>query len=348
MEDINPVFSIIIPVYNRADFIIETLQSIADQSYNHWECLVIDDFSTDCTSEIVSNFIGLQNGTRFKLFTNQRSKGAQGARNTGLDLSSGSLLVFLDSDDLLAKNCLEKRLKFIEYNQGYQLYCFPTLVFNKIPYDSNYLWNYLNTDVQDLERFLEQDMPWHTTGPVWRKSLLLELKGWDESLLCWQDWDMHIRALMHPGLKYLKATDTVNNIDSFYRLNDCYESIVNHRDNKLHVENKMQLIEKTSTAINLLNNTQIDLAFARLTYRIAQEAVPHFGQLVAKQYLLNVFRKTRLSRLFIFLWVGYLRNLSNQEQNRGFRRIYNLAPRIYASRHLLSKRSTHLKATYLQ
>jgi hypothetical protein len=157
---------------------------------------------------------------------------------------------------------------------------------------------------------------------------------------------VHVRALMHPGLKYLKVEDIVKNVNSFYRLNDSYDSIVNHRDSKLHVANKMQLIEKTSASIHLLDNDQIDLAFARLAYRIAQEAIPHFGYETTRRYLINVFNKIRLSRLFVFLWVGYLQNLFNQEQNKGFSRIYNLAPRLYASRHLLRRSSTHLKATY--
>ncbi|AVR43841.1 glycosyl transferase family 2 [Christiangramia fulva] len=108
----NPLVSIIIPVYNRADLISQSLESVLDQTYENWECIVIDDGSTDGTLDVVKKY-----ATRDARFSSikrptGKPKGAAACRNVGLEHSSGNFIQYLDSDDLLHPEKLEKQMKY--------------------------------------------------------------------------------------------------------------------------------------------------------------------------------------------------------------------------------------------
>ena len=107
---IKPLVSIIIPTYNRAYVIKETLDSVIAQTYSNWECLVIDDGSTDETEILVKEYTNLDN--RFKIYKRPDyiPKGGNGARNYGFRLSKGKYIQFLDSDDLLSKDKLYNQI----------------------------------------------------------------------------------------------------------------------------------------------------------------------------------------------------------------------------------------------
>lgn len=103
------MFTIVIPTYNRARIIKKTLDSVLAQTYPDWECLVVDDFSTDNTKEIVELFC--KKDSRFHYLINENEKGAQGARNTGINHAKGEYVSFLDSDDEWNQEMLEKQIK---------------------------------------------------------------------------------------------------------------------------------------------------------------------------------------------------------------------------------------------
>ena len=103
----NKPVSVIIPVYNGADFIAETLDSVMAQTYSNIEIIVIDDGSEDGTKEVVRDYVnrveegGLYQGKKrsLKLIDNTKKKGAAGARNTGIDEARGDYITFIDGDD---------------------------------------------------------------------------------------------------------------------------------------------------------------------------------------------------------------------------------------------------------
>ncbi len=105
----NPLFSIIIPTYNRAGLIVKTIKSAINQDFKSFEVIVIDDGSTDNTKEL----IGELNYSNLQYFCIENSeRGA--ARNFGATKAKGKFLYFLDSDDLLYPNHLEEAAKFVE------------------------------------------------------------------------------------------------------------------------------------------------------------------------------------------------------------------------------------------
>jgi glycosyltransferase involved in cell wall biosynthesis len=103
--------SIIIPCFNQGQYLEETLQSILSQTYNFWECLIVDDGSTDNTSFIAKEYLLID--SRFKYFKKENG-GLSSSRNYGVKLSSGNFIQFLDSDDLLENTKLEESINIIE------------------------------------------------------------------------------------------------------------------------------------------------------------------------------------------------------------------------------------------
>lgn len=107
-----PLFSVIMPAYNRADVISQALDSLIAQTIDNWECLIVDDGSTDNTMDIVIKYANFD--SRFVPLTNERRKGACGARNTGILHSRGTYISFLDTDDYFLPNALECQKKTFE------------------------------------------------------------------------------------------------------------------------------------------------------------------------------------------------------------------------------------------
>jgi len=106
-EDLNlagtPLISVIIPCYNQGHFLTEAIESVLVQSYPHFELVIIDDGSTDNVEEVAGRYPGVR-------YIRQENSGLAAARNTGLRRSRGDYLIFLDADDRLMPDALERGL----------------------------------------------------------------------------------------------------------------------------------------------------------------------------------------------------------------------------------------------
>lgn len=100
-----PAISVIIPAYNYARYLPAALNSVSEQSYTNWECIVVDDGSTDDTNVVVSDFISKHPGQQFR-YVYIPNAGTSAAKNTGIDLARGRYIQFLDADDLLSREKL--------------------------------------------------------------------------------------------------------------------------------------------------------------------------------------------------------------------------------------------------
>ena len=101
--------SIIMPSYNTASYIGETIQSVLNQTYQSWELIIVDDCSTDNTNEVVLSI----KDDRIKYFRNKNKSGAAVSRNKALREAKGKWIAFLDSDDLWLPEKLEKQISFM-------------------------------------------------------------------------------------------------------------------------------------------------------------------------------------------------------------------------------------------
>ena len=110
----NGLVSVVIPLYNKESYIIETLQSVMNQTYRNIECIIVDDGSTDSSVAVASKFIS-DNELPWILIS-QKNSGQTKARNHGIQLARGEYVAFLDSDDLWPVNKIELQVEAIEKN----------------------------------------------------------------------------------------------------------------------------------------------------------------------------------------------------------------------------------------
>ena len=108
------LISVIVPTFNRASLIRETLDSVLAQTYENWECIVVDDGSTDGTADVVQGYNVKDNRFIFYRRPENISKGASPCRNYGLRQAKGDYIQFLDSDDLLNEKKLEEQLTILQ------------------------------------------------------------------------------------------------------------------------------------------------------------------------------------------------------------------------------------------
>ena len=120
----NPKVSIIIPTYNRSTFIVETIQSIINQTYTNLEIIVVDDFSSDNTIEVICENFGLL--TNLTLIKNASNQGESAAINTGWETTSGNLVAIVSSDDPQDPSWLHKMVIAINSDPGSMFY-YPNL-----------------------------------------------------------------------------------------------------------------------------------------------------------------------------------------------------------------------------
>jgi len=108
------LFSVIIPAYNQAEFIGETIQSVLNQSYSNFEIIIVNDGSTDDSNIICNKYLAMDN--RIQVI-NQRHQGVSAARNRGLEAASCSLVSFVDSDDYVHPDYIKNLYELIvRYN----------------------------------------------------------------------------------------------------------------------------------------------------------------------------------------------------------------------------------------
>ena len=114
IERLSGLVSIIMPSYNTAPYIKETIQSVLNQTYEDWELLIVDDCSTDNTDEVLDEI----HDPRIRIFKNECNSGAAVSRNRALREAKGQWIAYLDSDDLWMPEKLEKQIEFME-SHGY-------------------------------------------------------------------------------------------------------------------------------------------------------------------------------------------------------------------------------------
>lgn len=248
IDSMPPLVSIVIPTYNRAALLAETVASLQAQTYPHWEAWVVDDHSTDGTMTWLQETA--QGDERIQAVVKPAglARGAQASRNLGMARSRGAYVIFLDSDDLLAPTCLAERVRVMEETPTLDFAVFPQLVFHKTPGDSDLLINIFKGE-NDLDRFLMlykgPDAPWINGGVIWRKLFLESNKiVWDEEILSYQDIYFHINTLLaNPNYKKEHCRP-----DNYIRQHDG-ERVGNKLFNTEHLKSHSKLFSKVASSL---------------------------------------------------------------------------------------------------
>jgi glycosyltransferase involved in cell wall biosynthesis len=192
-----PFVSIIIPAYNVAPFIGETLTTVFAQTFTDFEVIIVNDGSPD-TEEFER---ALQPYLDRICYLKQENRGASAARNTGLRAARGDLIAFLDADDLWSPNYLEEQIKFIR-EFDCDLACADAMIFGVSADAGRSYMDSLMGSAPPVGRvnFLElvnADRSLITSGVVVRRELVLEVGLFDEALRNAQDFDLWLRLARH-------------------------------------------------------------------------------------------------------------------------------------------------------
>ncbi|WP_456376368.1 glycosyltransferase family 2 protein [Lutibacter sp.] len=193
-----PLVSIIIPTYNRAHLIGETLDSILAQTYTNWECIVVDDGSTDNTDSLLAAYCAKDKRFQYHHRPSDRPKGANACRNYGFELSKGEYINWFDSDDLFSNNKIEEQINGL-VNSGYDIATCKWGKFNtleKIKIKELFIYKHYQNGLDLLKDYGEQNsfFPSHTF--LLKKEIIFKSGLWNEALKINQDGEFFCRVLI--------------------------------------------------------------------------------------------------------------------------------------------------------
>jgi glycosyltransferase involved in cell wall biosynthesis len=228
-----PLISIIIPCYNDAKYIEQSVNSALNQTYKNIEVIVIDDGSNAETKSILKSI----ESKLTKLIT-QENKGQSTARNVGINLAQGDFILVLDSDDFFEPTFCEKALLIFKGNTNVEI----------VTCNANLLFEYKRNDIYcpiggDLNNFLIRNCALGTS--MFKRDSWEKVKGYDESMRKgFEDWEFFIRILIEGGTcqvipealynyrKKIISTTSKANKNKYKLLNYIYTK---HKD--LYIEN---------------------------------------------------------------------------------------------------------------
>lgn len=193
-----PVVSVIVPSFNYGHFLPETLESVSRQTWEAWECVVVDDGSTDNTSDIA--FAHAQRDERIKC-VRRPNGGLAAARNTGLRAAIGDYVQFLDADDALEPRKLETQVRFLEHERSVGIVYGDVRYFDSVAgerrrglfNDEAWMPEVSGSGDSVLRALLRANIMVVNSALV-RRAVVDEVGWFDETLRSLEDWDYWIRC----------------------------------------------------------------------------------------------------------------------------------------------------------
>jgi glycosyltransferase involved in cell wall biosynthesis len=275
-----PLVSIIIPTYNRAHLIEATLDSVMGQSYSNWECIIVDDGSTDKTNEVIAEYIKLDSRFQYHKRPSNRLKGPNACRNFGFEKSNGDFIHWFDSDDLYYPYALEKYIERFSENVDCviaktEISQLETGIFMKES-------KILSDDV--LRDFFLGNVVYYVCGPMWKRTFLIKQNElFDTTIGRQDDWEFNMRMLINnPKIVYLEEV-----LNKYRKHKDSFNEEVT-KLNKSEIDSHIKARKKI---IKLLNERNINL---NINY---DKHLADFNLKVLKK---SLFNKHKYSNLFLW------------------------------------------------
>jgi len=193
--------SVVVPCFNYGHLLSETLDSVRRQSLSEWECIVVDDGSTDDTGEVGRSYVSRDG--RFAV-VRQDNSGLSAARNTGLHAAKGEYVQLLDADDLLEDDKLRVHAAFLDANQRYSLVYGPMLFFRdraasrktsrgRHGVDEEWMRMWSDTDDALLSSLVEGNQ-FPVSAALFRRQIIDDVGYFDEALRSHEDWEFWLRC----------------------------------------------------------------------------------------------------------------------------------------------------------
>ncbi|MEG2184648.1 MAG: glycosyltransferase family A protein [Cloacibacillus sp.] len=218
-------FSIIIPVYNKASTVEQTIKSVLNQTYTNYELVVVNDGSTDGVEDVLKQYINEQ-----VVIVNQSNSGVSCARNTGIKKSNGEYICFLDADDIWRPNRLETLVRMIKSYPGEKLFATPVEIIlpnGKRVHTGRFLKENLK-DMVLIEDFFDlylrySSIVFNTDTICIHKDVFKKVGLFEPGETIGEDTDMWFRAAAYYPIVFAKETTAVyNRMESTATKNDAW------------------------------------------------------------------------------------------------------------------------------
>ncbi len=290
----NPKIAIIIPVFNRAELIFFTLNSIINQSFSDWECIIVDDRSTDNTFQIIQKYV--VNDDRFKVYLRPISlkKGANSCRNFGFSKSSSAVIKWFDSDDIMLPFHLEKAYNvLIACDLDFVItdcvnFDHDTNLISGKPYDFD-----RNNITLTPDNFAKHQLGWITDDFLTKRDFVANAT-FNENITDGDEYNFFVR-LLHKSFKY----QFINEILTHRRIHN----------NSISLSNKKNPNEYKKIIANLKIETAIDIDFfnnKNLSYWFLKSYMNICFDIASNQ---NIFYINKKRLLFVNKYVGNFKSL---------------------------------------
>ncbi len=198
-ETITPLISIIVPCYNQAEYLPEALKSVLDQTYQNWECIIVNDGSPDNTEEAALQWVNKDN--RIKYFYKENS-GVCDTRNYGVAQAVGKYILPLDGDDKIGPDYLKESIETFEKYPEVKLIYSDTILFgerNEKIINKEFVFENMITENQIFN------------SAIFHRAHFIEVGGYNPNMVNGiEDWDFY--------LSLLKPTDKVIKLNAFHYL----------------------------------------------------------------------------------------------------------------------------------
>lgn len=202
--------SVIIPCYNYGHLLHEALESVLNQTYKNWECIIVDDGSTDNTKDVTSKYIAID--LRFK-YKHQKNKGLAAARNTGLLVARGEYIQLLDADDVLPSGKIANHVSILDSRNDVDLV-----------YGIVYIFVKSLDAIDSAKQFVLEPPPLSGTGDqilgsliednmflvhccLFRRSITNDVGFFNEQMITCEDWNFWFRCALS-GKQFLFVNNT--------------------------------------------------------------------------------------------------------------------------------------------
>ncbi len=308
-------FSLVVPVYNVEDYVLKCLKSIDSQSYKNYEVIIVDDGATDNSANIIKKFI--KNKKNFKYYQKENG-GLSDARNYGVKYASGDYLLFIDSDDYVNKDLLQKLNELLE-KEKFNIVRFGVnivdekgnllKIVNNVQCNSNKKYNILKAILKN--EFVEVSWLYAYSLPFWQKNNFSFTKGtihedFGLTPIIFSKVDT-IGLLPYHGYNYVQRENSIMSSVSYEKIkkrtNDFKEHFILHRKkiNNNTKENKLilgfsaeALIYKTRE----LKNKELEEMINYLqNEKVVNQIYPTTFKKYLMKYYLKLFLKKRIMKL---------------------------------------------------
>lgn len=223
-----PLISIVMPCYNSSKTIKESIESVIKQTYSNWELIIIDDFSSDGTVEIIKQYEKLG---KIKGYFKKENSGVANSRNIGINISTGGYIAFLDSDDLWENDKLAKQVKYMMINKI-------SFTHTSVKY-INFSGEYLPAENIPQEKISYSSLKFNniitTSSVMVKKKFLAGIKMEDgdfhEDFLFWLELlkknkiSAHCVTNAYVTYRFQKGSKSANKIKSFIMTYDVYRRL---------------------------------------------------------------------------------------------------------------------------